>query len=726
MYDLEVSVQGHRLVLPFPGHMMTSDNIQVDRIHFTFDNNWTGYTCTALFWGYDTDTPYSVQLTNGYAVIPAEVLADKGKIYFGVFGIKGNSRITSNTVSYTIMNGAWSDDIANTGTVTPTLVEQLLSAAETAMSDARIIQESAMNQLADKSIESYSLSWTSGGYIDNTNGSIVAYSSWKYTDFVEIGSNTTISVTSTAPDNKDYNAFYDEHEVFLDKFTAEGVINVPDGAKYFRLSCRNSETVTVSYDLYTFKYLDYSNILFSSNLETVNTASSQGYASRLLYTYNGTISLGDIYTVQAKIIKNNPDTSPFAIYLYNGSTLVRTIYSNIVNIIQSDISGGVNKIEFYLYPARGSGLIFGDATFENITITKGRPTGVTLSDDLRDAVVNTMNFSYSLPDYYFANNYLQNKARAINEYGKEASDVFIFITDVHWSSNRQLSLPLINYINCNCHIPRLFSGGDTGDGYNEEFCDGLRRVFPHKIYHVIGNHEWFADGTASNLYYLMDSYNNDQIGNPDRHYYYVDNVQQRIRYIILNAFHAGDEFDYDASELDWFVNEALNMPQDWDVIVFTHFMGMSSKDEQTSVITFIGQGSEYATAIDTFNSNTDRNGKVLAVFQGHNHADAIYHTVGGTPIITTTCDKCGAYGNTEPYIRQYRRVGTITEQAFDVVAVKRVISGNVRNITITCVRVGAPAMDNIDVPYTEGDFDFTSTLETRQVTRSFPYQTGGD
>lgn len=101
MYDLEVSVQGHRLVLPFPGHMMTSDNIQVDRIHFTFDNNWTGYTCTALFWGYDTDTPYSVQLTNGYAVIPAEVLADKGKIYFGVFGIKGNSRITSNTVTTT-------------------------------------------------------------------------------------------------------------------------------------------------------------------------------------------------------------------------------------------------------------------------------------------------------------------------------------------------------------------------------------------------------------------------------------------------------------------------------------------------------------------------------------------------------------------------------------------------------------------------------------------------
>lgn len=99
-----------------------------------------------------------------------------------------------------------------------------------------------------------SLRWTEGGYLINEGehaGEIEEYSSWKYSDYVDIKNVTVISTTTDASDYLDYNVFYDSNKQFIKKFTAGKEIAVPTNARYFRLSCRRNTTMTakkVSYD----------------------------------------------------------------------------------------------------------------------------------------------------------------------------------------------------------------------------------------------------------------------------------------------------------------------------------------------------------------------------------------------------------------------------------------------------------------------------------------------
>ena len=321
---------------------------------------------------------------------------------------------------------------------------------------------------------------------------------------------------------------------------------------------------------------------------------------------------------------------------------------------------------------------------------------------------NSVEINYqSPPSYYFVDEYISDKAERINQLGKLGDDVFTFITDIHWELNARHSPELISYLNRNCSIHKIFNNGDVANASVLDVYKKYRKSIDGKTYHVAGNHDWFSPTTGKDLYYCMDSVNNDQIGNPFMHYYYVDNVQQKIRYIILNSFTRDGSSTtittgYDADQIAWFSSTALNLPSnDWDVIVFTHFLKASS---------YISRGDSIANAIDTFNANTSHTGKILAVFQGHAHWDAIYHTTAGVPIITTTCDKWDLSNESELAQEQPSRVlGTISEQAFDVVILNRAEQ------EFTCVRIGALAQNNIDKYRTDNDFEWIGTLEERVV-----------
>lgn len=312
-------------------------------------------------------------------------------------------------------------------------------------------------------------------------------------------------------------------------------------------------------------------------------------------------------------------------------------------------------------------------------------------------------------DYYFANNYIQNKCTDIDNLAKSCAangDVFIFITDEHWTLNEKQSTPLIRYISKQCNIPMVIDGGDGDDYGSNDFCTALNDSFSHKIHHVVGNHDWFPPTNGNMLYYWMDMFNNDQIGNAVEHYYYVDNQQKRIRYIVINAWVNNNgtlESGYSNEQLSWFTNTALNVPAGWDILVFTHFIGDS--------VTATPEGAQgFRNAIDAYNADSSHTGKVIAIISGHTHFDTVCHTAGGVPIIMTTCDKNKGNGEgNEPWLSQYRPNGTIYEQAFDVMFLDRV------NKTITALRIGCPAMDNTDLWPTDAGFDFAPTLEQRVI-----------
>lgn len=310
-----------------------------------------------------------------------------------------------------------------------------------------------------------------------------------------------------------------------------------------------------------------------------------------------------------------------------------------------------------------------------------------------------------VPGYYTVNEYINNKCERIRTLLDGCAgdgDAFVFVTDQHWPLNAQKSPALINYISKHVHIPCVFSGGDTADYGSEEYANMLEAGFGGEIHHAMGNHDWFGDLDGNKLAYIFDMGKREQIGDAKRHYYYVDNAQQSIRYIVLNAF--SNETGtlgtaYDTEQINWLRDVALNVESGWTVLVITHCL-YACGDTAASFAPSPDGASDIVSVLDSAEC------EVACVIQGHLHLDRIGHTPGGIPVVATTCDKYSPWidgdTNMEPFLSN-RVEGTITEQAFDVVVLDKA------HRQLTFVRIGAPADD-----WTDGTS--TGTVEERVVT----------
>lgn len=384
------------------------------------------------------------------------------------------------------------------------------------------------------------------------------------------------------------------------------------------------------------------------------------------------------------------------IVFYSGTgleTLVIAIYNNQMEFV--DWYGISNTGYRELTKSDFKGGTLARFTFVPTYDARIVADGVILYEKLKNA--------HEPNNYYSA--YIASKASRINTLLVDCAatgDAFVFVTDQHWELNQKQSPALIYALNKRCHFAKVFCGGDTGDNPSEEYCNAMREYYPHKIYHVAGNHDWFS-GSGDLIYYYMDAYNDEQIGNPQKHWYYVDNPQKKIRYIILNRFRYADETwinDYSTQEqVDWLQDDALDISAGWSVIVFTHWIRGSGASD----------GLNIRQILDTAKSN----GKdIIAIICGHSHYDALWNTEGGIPIIVTTCDKNGPWISSgtdmEPWLTSQRSDGTVNEQAFDFCIIDRV------NHKIDAVRIGAKAMKNY-AEETSESFASTNLLEERIV-----------
>lgn len=105
MILIKVSVDNQRVsFLERPD--IYSGDVNVDKVEFSFCDVWADYTKTAVFYVNENE-PYTVPLDeNNRASIPAEVLEKPGKMFFGVYGVKGDKRLTSAVVPYKVGRGA--------------------------------------------------------------------------------------------------------------------------------------------------------------------------------------------------------------------------------------------------------------------------------------------------------------------------------------------------------------------------------------------------------------------------------------------------------------------------------------------------------------------------------------------------------------------------------------------------------------------------------------------
>lgn len=314
-----------------------------------------------------------------------------------------------------------------------------------------------------------------------------------------------------------------------------------------------------------------------------------------------------------------------------------------------------------------------------------------------DRLSEEVNIS-DIPGYYFENNYLDNRVKAINDAIAECSEgceTFFWITDIHWEPdlNTRKSPMLIKYIATKTGVNKILNGGDTGN--SQVICENAiaqlkNAIGSNRVYTVTGNHEIVdASRYESPFNRVADELrgHNDDIvyGDGDRSYFYFDDNSSKTRYIGLSSFglYINNECEpcYTSDQLAWFKNTALNVEAGWTIIIFTHALYYVNNTDKL-IVSPMG-ANVFIDAIDTYNGK----GTIACVLMGHAHKDRIHIGSTSVPYILSACDRYSSYNGD---INVVREPGTITEQHFEVVVIDK------KERRIKLFSIGGDARDGYD------------------------------
>lgn len=85
---------------------IASGGVNEDYVKFQLDSHWDGFTLTAIYYVDENNVYKTLVDDDGLSVIPKEVLALEGKMFFGLMGAKGDVVRTSTVLAYCISQGA--------------------------------------------------------------------------------------------------------------------------------------------------------------------------------------------------------------------------------------------------------------------------------------------------------------------------------------------------------------------------------------------------------------------------------------------------------------------------------------------------------------------------------------------------------------------------------------------------------------------------------------------
>lgn len=284
-----------------------------------------------------------------------------------------------------------------------------------------------------------------------------------------------------------------------------------------------------------------------------------------------------------------------------------------------------------------------------------------------------------LPEYYTETGYLESRIDAIKKGCTDSDncDAFIWITDMHWESNlnARQAPALIRELASRLGINMLLNGGDTANNAKNcaEAISSLRDAMQSdNVLSVSGNHEIGDASRYERPFNRVDSIlrghnKNIVYGDDNRSFFYYDDEPRHTRYIGLATYglytNGSYESLYDEKQLIWFQKEALDVKDDWTIIIFAHALYyVDSKTNKLGVIT--EDAKAFINAIDEYNGA----GKIACVLIGHSHIDRIHIGASGVPYILSQCDRYSPYYED---INIRRTQGTISEQHFEVVVVDK-------------------------------------------------------
>lgn len=104
MNCIKMSVKGNRLKM-IEDCLSTEGSINYDECEFTFDDNWNGFTKTAVF-SINGEDNYRIAIENNKCIIPSHCIEKAGILQIGVFGISDDDVIiTTNSVAHHVEEG---------------------------------------------------------------------------------------------------------------------------------------------------------------------------------------------------------------------------------------------------------------------------------------------------------------------------------------------------------------------------------------------------------------------------------------------------------------------------------------------------------------------------------------------------------------------------------------------------------------------------------------------
>ena len=126
MYStIKAKVVDQTLTITSVGKLASGGENEI-RVEVSFDSYWAGYGKTAIFYREEKQV-YHVVMVSDACVIPREVLAVPGRLYFGILGTSGSSVRTTEVVALNVAQGA----ITGLGKLEPLpdVYKQVLAAA---------------------------------------------------------------------------------------------------------------------------------------------------------------------------------------------------------------------------------------------------------------------------------------------------------------------------------------------------------------------------------------------------------------------------------------------------------------------------------------------------------------------------------------------------------------------------------------------------------------------
>ena len=285
-----------------------------------------------------------------------------------------------------------------------------------------------------------------------------------------------------------------------------------------------------------------------------------------------------------------------------------------------------------------------------------------------------------IPDYW--KEHLDSKVAQIREAMLTAGinkSAFFFYSDSHWSnentSTAKMAPTLLKYLCKNTPINKTNFGGDIvkAEGADSDTMAYLwewrNLLYGLPNHHsVVGNHD---DGNATNNlfsenyvygYLFAPEETCDIVRGEEGMYYYIDNPEEKTRYLYLDTAYQGVT---DAQQA--FVKAALlSTPENWHIVAIAHLWYYNDYTTYPPVLN--GFDTNAKKLLDMFDSYNARSGEyadcgawVEFCIGGHYHLDHVEHTDGGIPVIIVEADALHDRSGTMP------SAGTTDEAAVSAV-----------------------------------------------------------